>query len=80
MNVTYKPKSFKQKLGQLIEECGEVQAAIGKSLRFGLHSYNPEIPSHKREMNGDWILRELDDLKQAIALVEKSLKRTMGRD
>ena len=69
----YYPKTTEQKLGYLVEECGEVMAAVGKTQRWGLDSTNPEIPPSERETNRAWILRELVDLKQAIELVEVAL-------
>lgn len=71
----YRPKSTAAKLGWLVEECGEVQAAIGKTLRHGLDNYNPDVPPKERETNREWILREIGDLKKAIALVEEDLAR-----
>ena len=37
MKPGYEPETFKEKLGYLIEECGEVLAAAGKTIRCGLH-------------------------------------------
>ncbi|KKN37359.1 hypothetical protein LCGC14_0764200 [marine sediment metagenome] len=70
----YYPKTIQQKLGYLVEECGEVQAAVGKALRWGLESYNPDLPEEERETNREWILRELKDLEQAISIVKGGLK------
>lgn len=61
------------RLGHVVEECGEVLAAIGKSQRFGLDSVNPLLPAEERETNRDWLKRELVDLKQAIARLEGAL-------
>lgn len=74
MKKEYKPLTEKQMVGYLIEECGEVQAALGKSVRWGMESYNPELPEDQREYNFQWILRELKDLKRAIRFVEKFIK------
>jgi len=60
-------------MGYLVEECGEVLAAVGKTLRHGLTSCNPELPIEEQETNRDWILRELKDLEHAIKLVRVSL-------
>lgn len=73
MKLQYRPKSTRQKLGKLVEECGEVLAAIGKTQRWGLESYNPELPPSQRESNRKWILREIKDLKEAIQIVEDCL-------
>ena len=73
MKPEYTPITAAQKIGYLIEECGEVLAACGKTVRWGTESFNPELPVEKREINSDWILRELVDLKRAIELVEEEL-------
>lgn len=66
MKHEYEPRNDQQRLGYLAEECGEVLAAVGKALRWGLDSSNPELPLEERETNQEWILRELDDLELAI--------------
>ena len=73
MKPEYKPKTIEQKLGYLIEECGEVLAAAGKTIRWGLNSVNPELPPDEAETNSEWIIRELKDLKRAIKFVEESI-------
>jgi hypothetical protein len=60
------------RLGKFIEECGEALAAAGKTVRFGWGSWNPLVPESERESNEDWLKREIADLKEAIALLEKS--------
>lgn len=72
-NHKYYPKTIQQKLGYLAEECGEVMAAVGKTIRWGLESYNPELPEKERETNREWLLRELEDLEQAIKIVKDNL-------
>ncbi|AYO78346.1 hypothetical protein EBF16_16485 [Sphingobium yanoikuyae] len=52
--------------GKLVEELGELQAALGKSIRWGRSSFNPEVPADQRETNADWIEREIDDVLEAI--------------
>lgn len=69
----YEPRTREQKFGYLIEECGEVLAAVGKSQRWGLRSVNPELPPEEQETNKDWLLRELDDLTHAISLVRDDI-------
>ncbi len=66
MTPGYEPTNIYGALGHVVEECGEVSAAIGKSLRFGLDSVNPELPPEKQERNVIWIRRELEDLGRAI--------------
>ncbi|HUD91215.1 hypothetical protein [Sphingobium sp.] len=53
-------------IGKLVEELGELQAALGKTLRWGPESFNPELPVADRETNADWVLREIDDVLGAI--------------
>lgn len=66
MKPEYKSTSVQQSLAHVIEECGEVIAAAGKSLRWGLSSVNPELPLEQQESNRDWLFREITDLEQAI--------------
>jgi NTP pyrophosphatase (non-canonical NTP hydrolase) len=77
MKSEYAPITIDQKLGYLVEECGEVLAAVGKTQRWGLNSFNPE-PGASRETNREWILRELDDLENACHLVRSALDGSMG--
>lgn len=74
MKPEYKPKTIEQKLGYLVEECGEVLAAVGKTQRWGLNSVNPELIEDPAETNRDWVLRELIDLERAIKIVRSALK------
>lgn len=66
MKPQYEPTTEIQHLGYLAEEAGEVLAAAGKSIRWGLESYNPEIPKSQRETNAAWLWREMGDLEGAI--------------
>lgn len=69
----YFQRGFNKRLSHLIEECGEVLAAAGKTQRWGRDSYNPELHPSQRETNIMWLRRELADLKQAIARLEETL-------
>lgn len=60
-------------IAHLVEECGEVLAAAGKSQRWGLYSVNPELPADQQETNCAWLLRELDDLEGAIQRVRREI-------
>lgn len=71
----YEPGPLAQRLAYLIEECGEVLAAAGKSLRWGYASANPELPEDEQETNAAWLRRELADLQAAIDRVRESCKR-----
>jgi NTP pyrophosphatase (non-canonical NTP hydrolase) len=74
MKPEYKPKTTDEKLGYLVEECGEVLAAVGKTQRWGLDAVNPELPGDQQEENRTWILRELRDLTRAIRYVREALR------
>jgi hypothetical protein len=73
MDAKYLPKSLSEALGWLVEEAAEVQAEVGKCIRFGLWSWDPREPV--REYNRDAILRELKDLRVAIDAAESWLDR-----
>lgn len=49
-------------LPHFLEECGEAIAAGGKTLRWGLDSYNPLLPVEEQELNKDWLIREIKDV------------------
>ena len=70
MKPEYKPKTTEQRLGYLIEECGELVSALGKTIRWGLDSFNPELPPEEQETNREWILREIKDVRRAISFIE----------
>lgn len=70
MPAKFKPRDVASKLGYLVEECGEVLAAAGKCQRWGLESYNPDVPEVDREPNREWLIRELQDLKRALYFIE----------
>jgi NTP pyrophosphatase (non-canonical NTP hydrolase) len=67
------PETDEERLSYFVEETGEVLAAVGKSLRWGLASFNPELPPEKQELNRDWVRLELNDLRAAIKRLEKVL-------
>lgn len=69
----YIRNDFDSILGHLIEECGEVLAAAGKTLRWGPDSYNPELPKDQRETNLAWLRREVADLEAVIARAKEHI-------
>lgn len=73
MKPEYEPETMEQFLGYVVEECGEVLHAIGKSQRWGLDSCNPELPPAKRESNFLWLKREIADLRGALDRLEKAM-------
>ena len=72
----YTPMTIDGKLGSLVEECGEVLAAAGKTIRCGSDSFNwnPELPEEKQETNKEWLLRGLVDLERAIRVIKKAFR------
>ena len=76
----YEPRTCGQALGYLVEECGEVLAAAGKTLRWGPLSTNPTLPESEQETNRDWVLRELKDLEAAIKRARAALKQCEDLD
>lgn len=69
----YMPKQTGQFLGKCVEECGELLAALGKTQRWGLFSVNPELPPEQQELNRDWILREMEDVEEAINMLREHI-------
>lgn len=65
----------KQVIGRLTEETAEVLTALGKSYRFGFDSYDPTIPVKDRESNAAWLLREMNDVLDAIRDAVPFVKR-----
>lgn len=60
-------------VGKSIEELGELQAALGKTLRWGWDSVNPELPPAEQETNEAWVKREITDVRLALANLEKEM-------
>lgn len=55
-----------EECGEAILEIGELLAAIGKTLRWGWRSVNPETPADQ-ETNAAWIERKIADVRREIA-------------
>lgn len=60
-------------VSHLIEKCGEVLTAAGKTLRWGPQSVNPELAPDDQETNREWLLRELNGLEILVARTRKAL-------
>lgn len=69
----YTPTDPKDCLAHVAEECGKLVAAIGKTMRFGPQSVNPELPACDQETNIAWVLREMDDVEISIRRFRESL-------
>lgn len=65
---------FDKELAHLIEECGEVQAAAGKLLRWGPLSVNPLLPPEAQETNIAWLWREIGDLESVIGRIARTIR------
>jgi|GEM_PF-1760571 len=61
----YAPKFPQQALAHLSEELGEATAALGKTIRFGCNSFNPTVPPMDRELNIDWLRRQIRNVRDA---------------
>jgi len=66
-------KGFEKQLAHLVEECGEVLAAAGKTQRWGRDSVNPLIPASQQETNEAWLSREMSDLRQALDRLDATM-------
>ena len=64
-------------VGKATEEAGEFLAAIGKTLRWGWSSVNPELPRAEQESNASWVRREMDDLRDALNNLELEMERNL---
>lgn len=69
----YMRKGLPFAMGKAVEEAGEFLAAMGKTMRWGWHSYNPELPEFKRESNEAWVRREIADLRGALDNLENEM-------
>jgi NTP pyrophosphatase (non-canonical NTP hydrolase) len=70
-------EGFDNQLAHVVEECGEVLAAAGKTQRFGAFSMNPLLPPSDplyRETNIVWLKREMIDLQEAIARLQATIE------
>lgn len=78
MKPEYEPKTREQFYGYLIEECGEVLHAAGKTLRWGEFSVNPELTPAEQTPNHLWLRAEMVQLRGAIDRLENFLNETVG--
>jgi len=66
-------------MAHAVEEAGELMAALGKTMRWGFWSFNPELPVDQRETNIDWVRREMADLRDALDRLEAILPKKPTR-
>ena len=58
-------------VGKAVEELGELSSALGKTLRWGWRSYNPELPVGERVTNRAWVRAEMQDVREALDNLER---------
>ena len=84
MNKTdpYEKNTEDYHLARMVEEAGEVSQILGKILRFGPHSYNPEDP--QKIQNIELLEMELDQLYEAhckyITLVKMRVRAQLNNE
>jgi len=61
-------------VGKVVEELGELQAALGKTIRWGWFSSNPELPAEQRETKLAWVRREIADVREALDHLEREIE------
>jgi hypothetical protein len=64
--------------GRMIEECGELQTALGKSIRWGWLGENPELPPPERETNLVWVRKEMQDVRASLDNLQLELDKEFG--
>ena len=64
-------------LGKAVEELGELQAALGKTLRWGWAGVNPDLPPSKQESNASWVRREITDVRDALNNLEHAMENEL---
>jgi len=69
-----KPEDFDFCLAHVVEECGEVLAAAGKTQRWGRESVDPTLKEKYQETNEKWLLREIYDLEDALIRLRNHLR------
>ena len=70
----YMRPGIKFAMGKAVEEAGEFLAAMGKTMRWGWSSVNPELPEAKQEPNASWVRREIADLRAEAAAARREIE------
>jgi hypothetical protein len=63
-------------VGKAVEELGELQAALGKTLRWGWGSVNPELAHDEQQRNATWVKLEIADVRHALDNLEKEMAQS----
>lgn len=74
----YRSTSLEQALAHVAEEAGELVSALGKTLRWGLLSVNPELPPEEQEPNIAWVRREVRDVMRAWDALQPFIEEAIG--
>lgn len=69
-----RPGNVNFAMAHAAEEAGEMLAALGKSLRWGLDSVNPLLLPDQQETNRDWLKRGIADLRGALDRLETEME------
>lgn len=72
-DIKYMREGLPFAVGKAVEELGELQAALGKTMRWGWNSYNPELPAEQRIANVDWVFAEMADVRDALNNLEREM-------
>ncbi len=72
MNEEYVKPGLNHALGRVVEEAGELMAALGKTVRFGFFAHDPEKGADG-EKNHEWVRREMADVLYALDALEKEM-------
>ena len=70
----YMRPGFLFAVGKAVEEMGEVSEALGKTICWGINSFNPELPLSQQETNRQWVERKMVDVRGALDNLETGMK------
>lgn len=70
--IPYLSSAEAERLAILLEELGEAQQAIGKILRHGYYSFNPDTLGPNNPTNREHLERELGDVLGAIVILDRA--------
>jgi len=65
-------------VGKMIEEMGELNSALGKTLRWGWASVNPELKPAYQESNFLWVKRGMRDVHGALFNLQREMVELGG--
>ena len=69
----YQPTGLLSALGAATEKCGDLSHAIGKTLRWGMFNYNPDLPKADQISNRDFMLAKIASLRRSLDLLNAML-------